>query len=153
MGTEEQPKDWLDHILNGTGAAADPQRANDQAYAQARSSASYQNVRFTTTPGEGTPELAEVMRRLQAAPPLEAAKGDLALMAVLTGDDPDALNEQYERFLAQREIDVARGNYVPLNEPVHPDFLASTEQLAYGRVVGDSIDMNPALAALLNPRP
>jgi hypothetical protein len=125
----------------------------DRAMALARSSRSEELVRHCTTPGEGTTALAAMMRRLQSAPSADDARSDLEALAVLRGDpDTTAITEQYERFLRMRSADLLRdGEFEALDEENHPTFMASPEQLAYGRVVGDVLGMDPVLASLLNP--
>lgn len=125
----------------------------DRALALARSSRSEELIRHCTTPGEGTAAMAAMMRRLQAAPSAEDARADLEALAALRGD-PDAteITEQYDRFLRMRSADLLRdGEFEALDEENHPTFMASPEQMAYGRMVGDVLGMDPVLASLLNP--
>jgi hypothetical protein len=140
-----------DAVWGGTTALDDAGSANQRAWEYARSSQSYDAVRFQHTPGEGTDELRDIMRRLESAPPIDEVRGDLLNLALITGDDPDGMEAQYERFLQQRAGDIARGSYVPLDESMHPEFMGSPDQLAYGRIVGDVSGLNPGLASLLNP--
>jgi len=65
------------------------------------------------------------------------------------------IKAEYQRFLKlaeQRDVNgVGKDPIVPLNEKRFPDFMGSTTQMRYGKVVGDALGVDPVFGSMLNP--
>lgn len=72
-------------------------------------------------------------------------------IALERGIDPASLRAQLPQFIAYWENAVANGSMGTIDLARHPDFMGSTVSLRYGNVVGEVLDIDPALAVVLNP--
>jgi WXG100 family type VII secretion target len=126
-------------------------------------------------PGEGTPELRQVMNDLYQNP--TGAKLDDALqrLSAITGKPVEQLRgdyEKYQQLLAQQAqngyerealkqspdwkdaVTTAVNPLIGLGKTTlstHPDFMGSNGQLRYGDMVGQAFGIDPVFGALLNP--
>ncbi len=107
--------------------------------------------------GEDSRRLNQAMKTLFNNPTGADLDRTLNELAEIRGVSPEELKTQYQRFLQLRDqaAAISRANGVdppdPLSEFFHGDFMGSTAQLRYGKVVGDALGIDPILGALLNP--
>ncbi len=103
--------------------------------------------------GAGNRELANTMTELQnhilQNNDPKDAKQLIETIADIRGVDGNTLFDQYEQ-MRQTMYD-QNINFLPLNSDRHDDFMGSNSQLRYGKVVGDSIGIDPVIASLMNP--
>lgn len=107
--------------------------------------------------GEDSQRLNNAMEALYNNP--TGADLDRAIneIAAIRGVPAAKLKADYEKFLQLREqanaIARQKGIAPPeaVNEFVHGDFMGTTAQLRYGKVVGDAFGIDPVFGALLNP--
>lgn len=59
-------------------------------------------------------------------------------------------HQKFLQLLAQQEASGGEP-IVPLNERRHENFMGSTTQLRYGRIVGDAFGVDPVFGSMLNP--
>lgn len=103
--------------------------------------------------GQSSPELNSLMEALVAddGTDPEGLAATLDRIADIRGVGRDEFRLQYERYLDMAEEAEQYGKPEPFDLERHPDFIGSTPSLRFGRVVGDVLGIDPALAALLNP--
>ncbi|NJN95289.1 MAG: WXG100 family type VII secretion target [Anaerolineales bacterium] len=107
--------------------------------------------------GEDTARLNSAMKVLFKNPTGAELDRVLNEIAVIRGVPPAIIRSQYQKYLKLHEQALAiarqKGEEAPtsLNETFHGDFMGSTAQLRYGKVVGDAFGIDPVFGALLNP--
>ncbi|MBI5350826.1 MAG: WXG100 family type VII secretion target [Chloroflexi bacterium] len=110
--------------------------------------------------GGDTPELKEAMEELAKEiandPNGPGVDRILRRIAELRGRSFDEIKSEYKRFLlARAQADsVARAKGLPppsLSKLLQGNFSGSTQQLRFGKVVGDAFGIDPIFGALLNP--
>ncbi len=110
-------------------------------------------------PGEGTPELADLMAEIEKGVTGPRRTEVMADLCRVVGDPPSAaeLDADYGRFLIVRKQQEAigaqndQGEMEGLDEEKHPDFRGSRSQLMFGKVLGDAFGIHEVFAALLSP--
>jgi len=101
--------------------------------------------------GADSSELRNAMNEL-AQNPTGASDQLLARIAQLRGRPFDEIKAGYQKFLQAREQAMASGQEPPKQLwGIHSDFMGSTSQMRYGRIVGDALGMDPVFGAMLNP--
>ncbi|MFZ2489050.1 MAG: WXG100 family type VII secretion target [Anaerolineae bacterium] len=107
--------------------------------------------------GANTAQLNSAMETLAGTPTPEQVNQALDQIAQARGVPRAEIEAQYQRYLALRDeaarIAAAKGmDQVPAaSQFLHDDFMGSTTQLRYGKVVGDALGIDPVFGALLNP--
>jgi hypothetical protein len=135
-----------------------PFTPDDKYWARARERAKvvyskkYKDALYSTTPrfrGGDTAELRRVMELLAQDP--QGARLDRALrdLARLRGRPEPEIRREYEKFLAIRNARNPSGEPPPALRD--RDFFGTTQQLLYGKVVGDILGIDPVFGSLLNP--
>ncbi len=109
--------------------------------------------------GEGTPALREVIKEIEKG--LSSSNRDKVIgdLADIVGTPPTAaeLDADYARYLIlcrQRDAIGSQNNQSEpdgVDEEKHPDFVASHEQLMFGKVLGDALGIHEVFATLLSP--
>jgi len=109
--------------------------------------------------GEGTPELKEVIKKIEKGLSGANRAEVLGELASIVGKPPSAaeLDADYARFLIlckQRDaIGDEGGHTTPeaVDEEKHPEFVGSHMQLMFGKVLGDALGIHEVFATLLSP--
>jgi WXG100 family type VII secretion target len=107
--------------------------------------------------GEDSSRLGSAMNALFDNPTGAELDRVLNEIADIRGVPPDQIRAQYQSYLQLREqaSAIARRKGLEFPEAVsdsfHGEFMGSTAQLRYGRVVGDAFGIDPVFGALLNP--
>lgn len=110
--------------------------------------------------GGDTPELKEAMEELAKEiandPNGPGVDRILRRIAELRGRSFDEIKSEYKRFLlarAQAEATARANGLTPpsLSKLLQGNFTGSTQQLRFGKVVGDAFGIDPIFGALLNP--
>lgn len=141
--------------LSATGGAIGPTTVRDVS--ELFSNRYMDSFVGITIRGEDTRRLHSAMNVLAENPAGAELERALTEIAEIRGIPPEQLSAQYQRFLQLRDeaAAVAQRKGLELPEPVsdyfHGEFMGSTAQLRYGRVVGDAFGIDPVLGALLNP--
>ncbi|HIP23926.1 MAG TPA: hypothetical protein EYG79_10095 [Rhodobacteraceae bacterium] len=112
-----------------------------------------------TFAGEGTPELKDVIKKIEKGLSGANRAEVLGELAEIVGEPPTTadLDADYARFLIlckQRDAigkEGDKGEIDPVDEELHPDFVGSHEQLMFGRVLGDALGIHEVFATLLSP--
>ena len=102
--------------------------------------------------GADSSELRNAMNEL-AQNPTGASDQLLARIAQLRGRSFDEIKSGYQKFLQVRQQAIDSGQEPPeqLWSSIHGDFMGSTSQMRYGKIVGDAFGMDPVFGAILNP--
>lgn len=107
-------------------------------------------------PGAGSPTLIDAMNTLSGNP--TQAEVDVALAQIAEARDLplNQVEAQYERYLELRgEAERVGGQNgqeaIPGLSGFHDDFMGSDTQLRYGKIVGDTLGIDPVFGSLLNP--
>lgn len=107
--------------------------------------------------GEDSQRLNNAMEELYNNPTGADLDRVINEIAEIRGVPADKLKADYQKFLQLREqanvIAQQKGIDPPeaVNEFFHGDFMGTTAQLRYGKVVGDAFGIDPVFGALLNP--
>ncbi len=109
--------------------------------------------------GAGTPELKEVIKKIEKGLSSANRAEVLGELAEIVGEPPTVadLDADYARYLIlvkQRDaIGDQKGQAEPdgVDEQKHPDFVGSNEQLMFGKVLGDALGIHEVFATLLSP--
>ncbi|NOR60928.1 MAG: hypothetical protein GQ535_00345 [Rhodobacteraceae bacterium] len=109
--------------------------------------------------GEGTPELRDVIKKIEKGLSGANRTEVLTELAEIVGEPPTVadLDADYARFLIlckQRDAigkEGEKGDIDPVDEKLHPDFVGSREQLMFGKVLGDALGIHEVFATLLSP--
>lgn len=110
-----------------------------------------------TFSGADSPELRDAMSALAKNPTGQELERILRRIAQLRGQPYNKIKADYEKFLkiqAQAVATAAAKGLPPppaLSDLLHGDFMGSTPQMRYGKVVGDAFGVDPVFGALLNP--
>ena len=102
--------------------------------------------------GADSAELRQAMNDLSKNPTGAALDQTLQRIADLRGRPVADIRADYDKYLQVRQ---QRDGMNP-NRPddlniLHPQFMGSTSQLRYGKVVGDAFGVDPVFGAMLNP--
>lgn len=102
--------------------------------------------------GADSSALRNAMNEL-ARNPTGASDELLGRIAQLRGRPFEEIKAGYQKFLQAREQAIASGKEPPeqLWSSIHGDFMGSTSQMRYGKIVGDAFGMDPVFGAMLNP--
>ncbi len=126
-----------------------PGQVFSQAYMQA-----FRGIQIA---GANSPELRSALIELARNPTGAALEGVLAKIAALRGVPLSDIKAGYEKFMqVQAEATAtaaANGEPPPpsLAEVFNSEYIGSTNQLRFGKVVGDVYGIDPVFGALLNP--
>jgi len=107
--------------------------------------------------GAGSAQLRQAMDTLAGHPSPAEVDRALNQIAAARGLSRDQVQANYNRYLELRaeaeRIGAAnrQGPVESVNKLFHGDFMGTTSQLRYGKVVGDALGVDPVFAALLNP--
>jgi hypothetical protein len=105
--------------------------------------------------GADSPQLTEAMHQLDQAKSQEEVDASLATIAELRQRPLPEIQAEYQQYLGLKE-DIARkvddgAEPIDALKPAQHDFMGSTWQLRYGKVVGDQFGVDPVFGAMLNP--
>jgi hypothetical protein len=107
--------------------------------------------------GGDSPELREALLELARNPKGAELERILEKIARLRGRSLKDIKLEYEKFLKIRAqavaIAAAKGQSPPppLSELLQSQFMGTTQQLRFGRVVGDAFGVDPVFGSLLSP--
>lgn len=111
----------------------------------------------TTFEGADSPEMREALLGLAQNPTGADLDRLLEKIAKLRGRPVSDIKKEYEKFLKIRAqaVAVAAANGQPppppLSEVLQSAFMGSTQQLRFGKVVGEAFGVDPVFGALLSP--
>jgi len=105
--------------------------------------------------GADEQRLTEAMHELDQAASQEEVDASLVTIAELRQRPFPEIQAEYQRYLGFKE-DIARkvddgAEPIDALKPAQHDFMGSTWQLRYGKVVGDQFGVDPVFGAMLNP--
>lgn len=88
-----------------------------------------------------------------AADPKHVSDATLQKIADARGRPFSEIKGEYQKFLQLKAQQEASGAdpVANLKEWAHPDFMGSTSQMRYGKVVGDAFGVDPVFGSMLNP--
>lgn len=146
---------WFSETNPPAGTLVIPCRMTDKARIYtAAYRRSLVNSKFA---GADTPALRDAMTALARDNPVDVER-HLETIAKARQRPLEQIRGEYQRFreLQQQQRDkikTSNGTVAPIDalNPEQADFMGSTWQLRYGKIVGDALDIDPVFAALLNP--
>lgn len=107
--------------------------------------------------GGDSRELNQAMETLAGNPTAEQREQALDQIAQARGMTREEVRAQYQRF-QEMQAEAARNaaakgleSSPAVNQDWHDNFMGSTTQLRYGKVVGDALGLDPVFGAMLNP--
>ena len=102
--------------------------------------------------GADSAELRQAMNDLSKNPTGAELDQTLQRIADLRGRPVADIRADYDKYLQVRQQrDATNPNRPDDLNILHPEFMGSTSQLRYGKVVGDAFGVDPVFGAMLNP--
>jgi WXG100 family type VII secretion target len=139
-----------------SGGSGNPLVANDPA--NVFNDSYFRSLKGNTDnlPGADSSQLRNAMNALARNPTGAELDRTLQQIADARGRPVSEIRQEYDRFLQLRqqaqEFGARNGQEMPpALSGIHSDFMGSTSQLRYGKVVGDVLGVDPVFASMLNP--